>query len=352
MRMILRAAAVSATLGLAVPLPAPAGSFRDPLEVPAQASAIAETSMLAAVTRTTAGRLVAVGRRGHILLSDDGGQQWRQAPSPVSIDLVAVQFVDARNGWAVGHGGCVLHSDDGGASWSRQLDGRQAAALMIAHYEALTADEGAAGALDDARRFQEEGPGRPFLDVWFDDPANGFVVGAFNMIFHTGDGGRSWQPWSDRVPNEGGLHLNAIRGVDGEIHMVGEQGRLWRLDRAARRFVTVPTPYSGTYFGIVGGNGTLVLFGLRGHAFRSRDGGLSWKRIETGVTSGLAAGVVLPDNRLVLVGLGGEILSGSSDDDRLAPVRAEQPMPYHGVVGGDRTLVLVGGRGVRRQPIN
>ncbi|MDY0013107.1 MAG: YCF48-related protein [Rhodocyclaceae bacterium] len=315
------------------------------------ASAIASSSMLSAVVRTPGGRHVAVGRRGHILVSDNGGQNWRQVSCPVSTDLVAVQFIDARKGWAVGQGGVVLHSTDAGDTWIKQLDGRQAAALMVKHFEALAGDERHAMALDDARRFQEEGPGRPFLDLWFEDDQSGFVVGAFNMIFRTGDGGKSWQVWSDRVPNEGGLHLNAIRGLGSDIYMVGEQGSLWRLDRASQRFVNIPTSYGGSYFGLAGTQGVLVLFGLRGNAFRSEDGGGTWAKLETGVTSGVSAGIVLPGNRLVLVTLGGEILSGPLDG-RLAPLKADRPMPYYGVAGSDAGLVLVGGQGARSQKIN
>ena len=97
--------------------------YRDPLDVPAQASPMAARGTLVAVTRTPGGRLVAVGRHGLVLTSIDG-KAWQQAAVPVSTDLVAVCFPSALQGWAVGHGGTVLHSSDGGQSWHKQLDGR------------------------------------------------------------------------------------------------------------------------------------------------------------------------------------------------------------------------------------
>ena len=45
-----------------------------------------------------ADRLVAVGQRGHVVLSTDGGTTWKQATVPVSSDLAAVYFVDGREG--------------------------------------------------------------------------------------------------------------------------------------------------------------------------------------------------------------------------------------------------------------
>src|SRR5688500_9530167 len=59
-------------------------------------------------------RLVAVGERGTVLLSDDAAKRWRQAKVPVQVTLTAVRFVNDRTGWAVGHLGVILKSDDGG----------------------------------------------------------------------------------------------------------------------------------------------------------------------------------------------------------------------------------------------
>ena len=44
----------------------------------------------------------AVGDRGVIWHTDDGGSTWRQQASPVSCNLSAVFFVDNKRGWAVG----------------------------------------------------------------------------------------------------------------------------------------------------------------------------------------------------------------------------------------------------------
>ena len=68
-------------------------------------------------------RLVAVGERGHILTSQDQGQNWTQAEVPTSVMLTRVFFVDDKLGWAVGHDGNVLHSQDGGLIWALQRDG-------------------------------------------------------------------------------------------------------------------------------------------------------------------------------------------------------------------------------------
>ncbi|HEV8078545.1 MAG TPA: YCF48-related protein, partial [Marinobacter sp.] len=118
---------------LCVFTPSTAFAVADLLELPARSTELAATSLLTDVTRTgDSERLVAVGERGHIIYSDNGGANWVQASVPVSVTLTGVDFGSANHGWAVGHSGAVLHSSDAGASWALQMTGIQAANLAIA----------------------------------------------------------------------------------------------------------------------------------------------------------------------------------------------------------------------------
>ncbi len=142
------------------------------LDTPALMSPLASKSLLQSVTRA-GDRIVAVGQRGHVVYSTDGGASWKQASVPVSSDLTAVFFVDDKQGWAVGHDGVVLHTVDSGATWALQLSGRGANELLIAAMErrvaAQPASEDAKKLLAEAQRYKEQGPDKPFLDVWFAD---------------------------------------------------------------------------------------------------------------------------------------------------------------------------------------
>jgi photosystem II stability/assembly factor-like uncharacterized protein len=333
---------------LASPAAGTAAGFVDPLDTPAAASALASRGLINGLALAGT-RLVAVGPRGHIVYSDDHGKRWTQALVPVSSDLVAVQFPTPRQGWAVGHDGVVLHSEDGGADWSLQLDGRAAARLLRDYVKADANANDAQRA--EARRVSAQGPDKPFLDVCFEDGRQGFVVGAFNLIFHTGDGGKSWQPWNDRIDNPGGLHLNAIRVIGDDVFIAGEQGLLLRLDRVKQRFETMPTPYCGSYFGLIGQNGALVAYGLRGNAYRSMDRGQSWRKIETGVQLGLTAATLTTDGRMVLVSQAGQLLVS---DDAGASFHLQNPAasgPAFAVVADQDQLMLGGLHGMRRQTL-
>jgi photosystem II stability/assembly factor-like uncharacterized protein len=251
------------------------GQFEDPLDRPAERSALAPRRLLVGVA-AAGGRLVAVGERGHVVWSDDGGASWTQASVPVSTDLTAVHMITPARGWAVGHGGVVLATADGGRTWAKQLDGRRLRALLAAAYRERAPE------LPPALREQLEILGaddadRSFLDVHFEDERTGFAVGAFNLVVRTDDGGASWTPWLDRSENPRGLHLYAIRRAAGALWVVGEQGIVLRLDPARGRLGAVAVPRGGSLFGIVGQGRAAIAHGLRGRILRSADGGRSWR---------------------------------------------------------------------------
>jgi photosystem II stability/assembly factor-like uncharacterized protein len=329
--------------------------YLDVLELPAKPSALALRSPLLDVTRAGE-RLVAVGQRGHILYSDDAGKNWQQAGVPVSSDLNAVHFPTAQQGWAVGNDGVVLHSSDAGATWTKQLDGREIGALLVKHYGALASAEpgneqwpllAAQG-----QRLSEEGADKPFLDVWFENERVGYVVGVFNLILATTDGGQSWLPFQDRTDNAQGLHLNAIASTGEGLYLAGEQGLLRKWDAAQQRFTALPTPYQGSFFGVIGQPGELLAYGLRGHAFRSSDGGQSWSRLDSALQVSITAASPDPSGHYRLFTQAGHMLLASASAAALQRVPQTQQSPVAGAaLAANGALVLVGGRGVRILPV-
>lgn len=339
-------------------LPMKTGANRPPDQVPALEQAaptgpgVADAAMLA-VTRAGP-RLVAVGERGIIRYSDDHGQSWQQASVPVSATLTEVQFVDERTGWAVGHLGVVLRSVDGGKSWAKQLDGRQASQLAVEDARRRAQEAGddpvAARALEQAEWLVEDGPDKPFLDLHFHDAQEGFVVGAFGLILRTEDGGKNWQPWMHRIDNPDGWHLYGIAATRNGLIVVGERGLLLRQDMETGHLaVETDRPYEGSYFGIASRpqDDAVVIYGLRGHAYLSEDGGRSWRNLPTRVESTISDALFLADGRLLLFAQGGEVLLSAEDATRFERIESGARMPVAGAAPANTSMVLVGLHGIR-----
>jgi len=344
---ILALAAMIATLGS--PLAA-AAAFQDPLTVPAQASALAHRSLLQGVARAGQ-RLVAVGQRGHIVHSTDGGASWQQAKVPVSSDLTAVFFANERKGWAVGHDGVILATTDGGLNWTLQFDGHRANDRLIQHLEQRVKDQPQAAdlktLLDEARRYKEQGADKPFLGLWFADENNGWVVGAYNLIFRTADGGKTWEPWFDRTDNPKLLNLYGIAQAGDGLYVVGESGLVMRLDPTSQRFLAKPTPYKGSFFGVVGSPSGVLVFGLRGNAYAGDATGSNWQKVDAGLPATIVAAAALPDGALLLADASGRVALSSPAGRDFKPVALKPAMPLAGIAdaGGGR-VALVGPRGV------
>lgn len=319
-----------------------AGTF-DPLLQAAAPSRLAQRSVLVAAARA-GDRVVAVGERGHALLSDDSGASWRQAAVPVSVTLTAVRFVDAQQGWAVGHSGVVLHTRDGGEHWETQLDGRQMVKRLVD--AAPSAD---AATQERIARLQQDGPDKPLLNLLFSDAQNGLVVGAYGLAFETRDGGKQWRPLLAELPNPDERHLYVAHERADGLYLAGEQGLMWRRAPGQGTFEPLKTPFQSTVFDLAtSADGTLLAFGLGGKLYRSTDQGRSWTGSEPAGKAALTAGVVVPGG-LVLAGEAGQQLF-TSDGGTTFETLVGQGFPIAALVAAPKQLVAVGPLGLQVFP--
>jgi photosystem II stability/assembly factor-like uncharacterized protein len=266
------------------------------------------------------GALIAVGHRGHILISSDGGDTWQQAEVPTRATLTGVDFHDRNLGWVVGHDSVIMRTQDGGVTWER------------VHW----APE------DEA----------PFFDVWFSDAENGMAIGAYGSYYTTSDGGTTWsfEPIGDTD-----WHLHQIaRAADGRLYMAAEAGMAYRSDDGGATWIELPSPYGGSFFGVLPLEGDVVLlYGLRGHLFRSEDAGESWLSIETGTVASLNDGIRLTDSTIVITGLGGTVLVSSDGGRTFELLQQSSRRGIQAVVqASDDSLLLVGEFGVRLLPVS
>ena len=280
---------------------------------------------------------IAVGERGLVLRSEDGGARWQQVVAPVSVTLTAVRFADAQNGIAVGHGGTVLVTQDGGIHWKRRLDGRRIAELLLADAQA----RGDAAARNAAEQMRADGPDKPLLDVLMFGPSRALSVGAYGMALATEDGGKTWASWGARLDNPKGLHLYAVRQRGKRIVLAGEQGLVLKSEDGGQTFQRLATPYQGSFFALeLPDEREIVLAGLRGNVWRSTDGGHAWQPVRVPMPASIVASQMAADGTLLLANQAGFVLARRGD--ALVPVNREPLPPLNGLaVGADGALLAL-----------
>jgi photosystem II stability/assembly factor-like uncharacterized protein len=305
----------------------PAAETADPATLTAETRPNATKSLILDLA-TAADRAIAVGERGHILVSESR-TDWRQVEGvPTRATLTGVAAV-GNKAWAVGHDGVILHSGDGGLSWVRQ---------RVAPYDPESTD------LHN---------GAPLLDVFFLDENNGFAIGAYALMLRTSDGGASWNPvalsasvgadeaaaggsvddaaeeeenWimsaeDVEIEEESDPHLNAMtRTGDGSLFVVGERGAAFRSTDGGSTWQRLSLPYDGSMFGVIGYEGRHVLaFGLRGNVLESTDLGDNWTAVESDSDLSLMGGAGWTGGGAALVGANGVVLTRASAGDKLLP---------------------------------
>jgi len=268
-------------------------SFKDTLALPAMrvggALKLEQQPILAVAV--VGKRIIGVGLRGLIVLSDNGGATWRQAQVPVQSDLTALSFPTQTRGWVVGHDGVILTTSDMGETWTKQYDGKIAATALPEYYQKRIAagDANMQRYLDQTRLNASVPASLPYLGVYFKNEQVGYVVGSFGSILMTQDGGKTWEPLLHQIDNEQFFNLNDIQPIGSTLYIVGERGIIWKLDPIKQRFVSLPTGYRGSFFSIAGHGDMLLAVGLGGTAFRSIGAGATWHQMKIGTSMNLTS---------------------------------------------------------------
>lgn len=256
----------------------------------------------------------AVGDRGVIWHTSDGGTTWQQQQSTITCNLTGVFFIDAKRGWAVGGEsrplqattrGAILRTEDGGANWRalpQSVLPRLAGVKFFDHergiafgdcssmspsgvfttrdsgntWQPLATDRagswlagdfldadlgavaGTAGSLANLNRHRvvhsplAASSQRAFRAMKLVAPTGGWAVGDGGLIMTTHDAGRSWQTPTGESPVAAADYFDfyAVAIVSSHIWVAGSPGS---------------------------------------QVFHSSDNGRSWESLATGITTPLRA---------------------------------------------------------------
>lgn len=368
---------------------AQANSSSDLLESPAKESALANKSVLMAMTPNNDVILV-VGERGHIInwQNDDN---WQQQQSPVSVAITDVTILSDGSKIAVGHDGVILKVDSNSTTWRKVFTGKEITQFKILQlkqqYQSLeqvilkTQDEDEleeltyqlddlAFAIEDNQLELKSGPNKPLLSVARTSNDTLFATGAYGILLNSNDKGETWQLVSNQLDNPDSFHLNAVIATsDDQLYIVGENGMGFYSTDIGHTWSVMTLPYSGSLFGILANtvkthtsstdniNSTknktqLVAFGLQGNIMVSLDGGEHWQHKKLPSSTSLLGGNFSKQGNAYLVGHGGVIVS--FDPENLATLTIKKHpsgAALSSILVKENSLILAGQFGISQWPI-
>ncbi|MDR7119974.1 YCF48-related protein [Rheinheimera soli] len=299
---------------------------------------LAEKAVLTDLIRVNDQLFVAVGDRGHVLVSKDSSH-WTQIQTPVQSLFTSVYFSDDKHGWAVGHDATIIATQDGGQSWQLQ-------------------------------QFKPE-TDKPLFDILFADANNGIALGAYGMFYRTTDGGKSWSDefHLELVGTEEQEYLKELQETDPEaylderssvlphfnriyqhnnvLYIIGEAGFFATSSDFGKSWTRHPQFYNGSLFGLaMTAKNTLIAAGLRGNVFRSTDLGQSWQEVQHGQSSTLNS-VLTDADTIYLTGNAGTLLVSQDDGVSFTSVPTQDSKAILNAVAVKDQLVLVTEAGIR-----
>ncbi|GIP35905.1 hypothetical protein [Paenibacillus sp. J2TS4] len=214
-----------------------------------------------------------------VLRTEDGGSHWESVPVDVQepwegAGMQKLSFIDEHNGWLLvtsdpgaGQMGKALYrTEDGGITWTRLGEISQ----QIESYPT----------------------GMTFLDE-----RNGWITSInhaqdYPLIFHSGNGGRSWQPIKLSIPDDLGIEYYSSALPPVFFDSKGQEGWMPLQFYAAERLITIPyitqdggstwTPTTGIdsepeTVQFISSQTGFYIDRKQGLLFASTDGGDSWK---------------------------------------------------------------------------
>ena len=266
--------------------------------IPAVQSKLAEQRLLTNLTKVN-NQVVAVGTRGHILLSEDG-ENWTQADVPVNVLLTSVSFSSDKIGYAVGHDATILKTNDGGLTWE------------LVNYQPE---------LD-----------RPFLSVSAQDNKV-VVVGAYGMYYESNDNGQTWnnvfhdellieddrlylqdikefEPENYEKERQYLLpHFNQILITNNDWYIAGEAGFLAKSSNKGQDWQRIDMDYYGSFFAVERHQASLIVAGLRGNLFIQTNNDLTDANWQSQILPGKATlnDILISDNAIFMFGNSGNM---------------------------------------------
>jgi photosystem II stability/assembly factor-like uncharacterized protein len=281
----------------------------------------------------------AVGSKGALLTTVDGGSTWKINPRPTEDSLQDVYFSSEQNGWLVCEANIyelktreaprtyLLHTTDGGSTWEKMdVNGADKNGDVDTRLTRVIFSRGGRGWVfgEAGTAYTTTNDGKTWKHVQlptrylllggvFVDNDRGWLVGAGGTILQTSDGGDTWH--ASRLADAAGVRFTATSFVDNRLGWaVGTGGRIFRTINGGRTWTQQDSGITRDLLDVKFLNdleGWAV--GAEGVVIHTSDGGLHWTTELSGTRHPLERIFLTDREHAWAVGFGGTIIAYSRD---------------------------------------
>ena len=274
----------------------------------------------------------AVGSKGTLLATNDGGKSWQAKAQPAPDVLRDIFFIDDQNGWLVCEVNIyelkgkdeqrtyLMKTTDGGQTWKRidirgAVDGRLLKAVFSQSGRGWAfGEEGTIFTTRDSgeswTRLQSP-TNLLLLGGTFIDDYRGWLVGAGSTVIQTSDGGETWhrsrltnaiqKPVRFAAASFVDNRLGWVVGSAGTIYRTMNGGRTWQQQNSGVVTDLLDVKFVDAVEGwAVGAEGTIIY---------TNDGGLHWTLEQSGTEHPLERIFFASRKQGWAVGFGGTVLT-------------------------------------------
>ncbi len=298
----------------------------------------------------------AVGASSTIQKTTDGGQTWTVQSSGVGAGLNDIHFGNANNGLVVGQNGIVRRSTNGGGTWTTVASGVTTTIFSCFMVDANVGYFcGASGVIrkttNGGTSWSSVYSGTEFFkEIWFADANNGFALTP-TQIFRTTNGGSSWQPYTfdntqvlwkmnfvsaqtgyvtsdpggiykttdggvswQQITNPGNTLWQSVFFVDEQNGFIGrDNGKIARTTNGGNNWTELTAGFANQAQDIDFVNPYVGLFAGGPRIYKTVNGSLTMREIQTGTTLNLSTIRWITDQVVLACGENGLVLRSTDE---------------------------------------
>jgi photosystem II stability/assembly factor-like uncharacterized protein len=258
--------------------------------------------------------------------------------NPTHAQMLGVARAGSRS-VAVGDHGIVILSDDDGKTW-RQAKEVPTRVLLTSVCFVDDKQGWAAGHWGEILHTEDGGEtwklqrtdtsvDQPLFSVYFFDAGHGIAVGLWSLAVRTADGGATWEtvkmptlPGADKAgPNLYELFADKA----GTVYIAAELGLVFKSSDGGQTWTLIKTGNKGSFWaGLVLPDNSVLVAGLNGKIWHSSDAGKTWSELNSGVSASLTDLAPLPDGGVIGVGLEGAVVTSKDGVNFTATPRIDR----------------------------